>query len=60
VTQPVSEYVDYDNRLGEYGEYVGDNRYGAYSVEEPLSADDMMYMQTGGAGGVFAKTSLGY
>lgn len=57
-TQPLAEYVDYDNRLGEYVDY--DNRLGSYGGEatEPLAlgADELAYFQTGGAGGVFNKT----
>jgi hypothetical protein len=56
VYEPVSEYVDYDNRLGDY---VPDNRYGQFEVTEALAMDEVDYMQRGGAGGVFAKTSLG-
>ena len=56
VYEPIAEYVDYDNRLGEY---VPDNRYGAFMVEEAVAGDDAMFMQTGGAGGIFSKTTLG-
>lgn len=56
VHEPVAEYVDYDNRLGDY---VPDNRYGQFQVTEALAADEIDYMQRGGAGGVFAKTTLG-
>jgi len=68
VTQPMAgymgqgqgEYVDYDNRLGEFGEYVGDNRYGGFDVSEGLGAEELAFMNTGGAGGSLSKTSLGY
>jgi hypothetical protein len=60
VYEPVAEYVDYDNRLGEgMSEYVPDNRYGQFQVTEALAMDEIDYMQRGGAGGVFAKTTLG-
>jgi hypothetical protein len=54
-SQPLADYVDYDNRLGEYVDM--DNRYGG-EANEPLAlgADELAYFQTGGAGGVFNKT----
>lgn len=55
ISVPVAEYVDYDNRLGEY---VDDNRYGGYEVTEALAADEVAYLERGGAGGTFSKTSL--
>ena len=64
VSVPVSgmgrmgEYVDYDNRLGEYVDF--DNRYSGFEVSESLADADMAYIQSGGAGGIFAKTSLGW
>jgi hypothetical protein len=54
LTEPLAEYLPYDNRLGEYLPY--DNRLGQFDATEPLSADELAYMQTGGAGGVFSKT----
>jgi len=54
-SQPLADYVDYDNRLGEYVDL--DNRYGG-EASEPLALgmDEQAYFQTGGAGGVFAST----
>lgn len=60
---PLAEYLNYDNRLGGgMSEYLDhDNRYGGLGMEvhEALAADEAHFMQSGGAGGVFAKTVFG-
>ena len=43
-TQPLADYLPFDNR------------YGAFQVEEALAADDIDFMQRGGAGGTLSRT----